>query len=229
MSYILDALKKADAQRQRESMPGLHAKPVRIVFARAAIPPAWGYWPWLIAAILGLLAALWWGYGKHPSHDSPAAPHVVTPATIPAAPIPAPAATPPVPPAAAGNESADPQRVETPTHTAPARTSPRTASPPRPAKAQEQPRAAPRPSPAASKAGAPAAPAEAPAGAPPPDAPKLQVSGSSYSENPAYRMLILNGRMYREGEEVAPDLLLEQIKPKSAQLKYKGQRYWINY
>ena len=235
MSYILDALKKADAQRQRESMPGLHAKPVRIVFARAAAPPAWGYWPWLIAAILALLTALWWGDSKPPPHDTPAPASVVTTPAIPATPVPVPTAKLPVAaaPAPASSVSPETNRVEAPAQTPPARTTARTAGPPRPARAQEQPRATPRPLPAAANANAnasaPPAPAEPPAGVAPPDAPKLQVSGSSYSENPAYRMLILNGRLYREGEEVAPDLLLEQIRPKSAQLKYKGQRYSISY
>jgi general secretion pathway protein B len=227
MSYILDALKKADAQRQRESMPGLHAKPVRIVFARAATPPAWGYWPWLIAAVLGLMAALWWGFGKPQPQVTAAPASVANAPAIPAPPVPV--VTVPVAPAPLVSESPGTDAVRAPAPSAPARTGPRAASPPRHARTKEQPRATPRPSPSASSAGAPPAPAEPPTGAAPPDAPRLQVSGSSYSENPAYRMLILNGHMYREGEEVAPDLLLEQIKPKSAQLKYKGQRYWINY
>ena len=50
-----------------------------------------------------------------------------------------------------------------------------------------------------------------------------------HSANPANRMLILNGQVFHEGDQVTPDLVLEQIKLKSAVLVYKGQRYSINY
>ena len=59
--------------------------------------------------------------------------------------------------------------------------------------------------------------------------PKLVVSGATYSDNPAWRMLIINGQVFREGEKPAADLQLEQIRPKSAVLNYKGQRYLMAY
>ena len=59
--------------------------------------------------------------------------------------------------------------------------------------------------------------------------PKLVISGSTYSENPAYRMVIINGQVFREGDKVATDLNLEQIRPKSAVLNYKGQLYQLAY
>ena len=59
--------------------------------------------------------------------------------------------------------------------------------------------------------------------------PKIVISGSTYADNPAYRMLIINGQVFREGDTLAPGLVLEQIKLKSAVLKVKGLRYGISF
>ena len=59
--------------------------------------------------------------------------------------------------------------------------------------------------------------------------PTLAVGGAMYSEKAANRMLILNGQVFHEGEKVSPDLMLEQIKLKSAVLVYKSYRYGISY
>ena len=50
-----------------------------------------------------------------------------------------------------------------------------------------------------------------------------------YSENPANRMLIINGKLFHEGDKLAPGLSLEQISLKSAVLRLKGYRYGISY
>ena len=59
--------------------------------------------------------------------------------------------------------------------------------------------------------------------------PKAVISGSTYSDNQALRMLIINGEVFREGEKPAPDLQLEQIRAKSAVLNFKGLRYSVPY
>ncbi len=59
--------------------------------------------------------------------------------------------------------------------------------------------------------------------------PKLTIGGAMHSANAANRMLILNGQVFHEGDQVTADLVLEQIKLKSAVLVYKGYRYSINY
>ena len=59
--------------------------------------------------------------------------------------------------------------------------------------------------------------------------PVLTVGGAMYSQTPANRMLIINGQVFREGDVLAPGLVLEQIKLKSAVLKVKGLRYGISY
>lgn len=59
--------------------------------------------------------------------------------------------------------------------------------------------------------------------------PPLAVGGSMYSPEAAKRMLILNGQLVREGEKVAPDVVLESIRLRSAILRYKEQRFEITY
>jgi general secretion pathway protein B len=59
--------------------------------------------------------------------------------------------------------------------------------------------------------------------------PKLVISGASYSENPAHRMLIANGQIYREAEEVAPGLQIERINAKDAIFTFQGYRYTQTY
>ncbi|MBC7994113.1 MAG: general secretion pathway protein GspB, partial [Rhizobacter sp.] len=59
--------------------------------------------------------------------------------------------------------------------------------------------------------------------------PQLVIGGAMYSQTPANRMLILNGQVFHEGDKVAGELMLEQIRLKSAVLAYKGYRYNINY
>ena len=59
--------------------------------------------------------------------------------------------------------------------------------------------------------------------------PRLAVSGASYSQNPAHRMLIVNGTVVQEGQEIAPGLTLERIGPNEAVLNHRGLRFSIAY
>ena len=82
-----------------------------------------------------------------------------------------------------------------------------------------------RPSPAtASVSESMAVASNAPASAPP-----IKVTGVTYSDNPAHRMLIANGKVVLEGREIEPGLTLEVITPHSAVLNHRGSRYNINY
>ncbi len=63
----------------------------------------------------------------------------------------------------------------------------------------------------------------------PADAPKLVITGGVYSTNPVQRMLIVNGQVLNEGSEVASGVVLEEIKPKGAVLRFRGARYTVNY
>jgi general secretion pathway protein B len=55
--------------------------------------------------------------------------------------------------------------------------------------------------------------------------PALAVGGSVYSPQAEKRMIILNGQVFLEGAVLAPELKLEQIRPKSAVLSIRGQRF----
>jgi len=224
MSYILDALRKADAQRERDPARGIHAQPgagPQPVPQSAGRQPAW-VWVALAAAFLSLLAAAW----QLTRPAVPAAPAVAA----------APAPTPPAPapmPATAVLPEAPPPAVPPP--------------PPPPPVAAAPAAQAPRATASAASAGTPAVavaqarPASAPAASDrvlaladlPPDVarelPKLAISGGVYSSNPAQRMLIVNGQVFNEGAELAPGLVLEQIRDKTAVLRTRGYRYALPY
>ncbi len=59
--------------------------------------------------------------------------------------------------------------------------------------------------------------------------PAITVGGSMYSATKADRILIINGQVLHEGDPIAPDLVLQQIKLKAAVLAFKGYRYGITY
>jgi general secretion pathway protein B len=59
--------------------------------------------------------------------------------------------------------------------------------------------------------------------------PRLVISGGVFSETAAQRMLIVGGQVVNEGAELAPGLVLEQIRPKIAVLRFRGWRYSVGY
>ena len=61
------------------------------------------------------------------------------------------------------------------------------------------------------------------------DLPKLVIGGASYSGDAASRMVMINGQIFHEGDRLAPQLVLERIKLKSAVLSYKGYRYEVTF
>ena len=88
-----------------------------------------------------------------------------------------------------------------------------------------------------------AAPAPVPAAPPPPaaeapiprlaelpeairrDVPRLVISGSVYSDDPRGRFAMINGDVLREGAQIGPDHVLEQIRPRELVFRFRGQRY----
>jgi len=221
MSYILDALRKADAERERGNVPGIHAQPIIGGSAPAATPragtPPWP-WPWIGMGALALALVLGWFAWRG---GSPAAPES-RPAPVAVAPVAAAPSPPPV--AVAPKEEALPVIRQT-RPAAPVPIAPPAAL----AKTDAKPAAA---------AAAPAAsiPGEARiyALAELPDdvrrqLPALSIGGSAYSKKAADRILIVNGQVLHEGDKVAPDLVLQQIKLRAAVLAFKGYRYEIAY
>ena len=226
MSYILDALRKADAQRGASRAPGLHAH--HLSADEAEQPGSWArsrlLWAVLAAGVL-LIGLAAWQLSDEPEAMPDAAPMAAVP----------PAAAEPLPPPALSSPTPAPSP-------APAPIAATAISPPAP-----EPRALPQPSadgPAAGEAPGgsrrnriartPVAPAQAQAPEPvsdtvPAGAPKLAISGGVYSSDAAQRMLIVNGQVFNEGGEPAPGVRLEQIRPSRAVLSYQGQRYTVAY
>ena len=286
MSYILDALRRADADRGRGAVPGLHTPaapaPLPVGGPRTAVAVA------ALATGLALLAAGgWWWWLRD---DAPRG-GVVPAAQVASAPADV-APVPPAPSAPAGSSTPPPAAAETsaPTATVPrapvdapgAGPSRRADAAPAPASAPASAARAPAPAPApvsgsrdraVAQVQAPAAPPattvrEAPARAPAPVAaavpkapapapaatpaavpepavrvpalselpesvrrqlPPLAVSGATYSSNPRYRMVIVNGQVLNEGDPAGADVVLERIEPRAAVLRFKGQRFSVPY
>lgn len=214
MSYILDALRKADAQRERDASRGIHAQAASIA-SSAAVDEAgkrMGLVAWIAAGVVLAAIAAWFMLRSEPAP-------VARPAAMSAAPAaaPAPAATaitPPPPPPVVS--AAPPATVPAPVQA-------------REAAFSALPTGAPSAA-AASAAAAPVAPVVAPiAGGLPADAPRLAISGGVYSPNPAQRMLIVGGQVFNEGSEVAPGVKLESIHARTAVLSFRGGRYTVAY
>lgn len=218
MSYILEALKKAQAERQLGNSPTLHAPTLQGAEQR---PAARFSVPMLaavvgMAAVIGVLLVLVWRPSEPAAPAVPAnapvaaAPQVAaTVAAAPAEPTPLPAPVADLPPSVANLARA-------------------TASAPAAAVA-----AAPTPAPAAAK---PAVAAEEPVAnlreLPEPiqrSIPPVTVGGYIYSKNAADRLLLVDKVLRREGEEVAPGLILEKLQPKEAVFNFKGYRYRVPY
>ena len=230
MSYILEALRKADAERERErgSVPDLHAQllPLSVSDAEVASPrSALGLWLGLGAAAAAAAGAAWFFFGG--DEPASAAPPVAAVAPAPQAPPPPPraeAALAPVPPAppAAQSEPQPPKPVAKPkpTVTAPVKAAP-APQPPAPKKAAPVPMAEPL-----------VPPARLPPLAELPvelrqQVPQLVFGGSVYSPQASARMVIINGQVFQEGNNLAPELRLEQIRPKTAVLSIRGQRFEV--
>ena len=211
MSYILDALQRADAERTRGSVPTLQAQPLTSGGTQSGLGPKQRMGLLVAAAgLLGAAAAVWWTGGGAPA-----------PAPAPAlsASTPAPVAAPLVPLAV----------QQAPTVTSVAKVTTAVAQPMPPAS-----------SPKAAVSVAVAAPPRAEAVAPGPSVapllselpeatrrqiPTLAISGAVYSDNPAQRLLLVNGLVLNQGSEVAADLTLVEIRSNSSEFSFKGTRF----
>lgn len=63
----------------------------------------------------------------------------------------------------------------------------------------------------------------------PADAPKLVINGGVHSPNPARRRVIVNGQVVREGADLGAGVVLEQIKPDSVVLGFRGEHFHVMY
>jgi len=243
MSYILEALKKAEAERHTgvpqaaQMVPGFSTLPS----AGGASRAAW-LWAALPVTAIGLLAAVWLGTRESTPADVAtvsvaSAPYVpstsntqVRPAVAAQKPALAEDAVPKAP-SAADVAKRDDDGVDA-------------------AKTIEKPTEKPREKPARKPVDKKRAPetvdtrtakaAATPAEPPIPtlrelpeqvqrDVPPFKLGGYIYSGNRADRSVLVNNRLLREGEEIAPGLLLEQMMPNGMVLSYRGHRFRASY
>ena len=223
MSYILEALKKSQAERQLGELPSIHAPQVQLNSAPDAdgarrLPVLLG-----VGAVC-LVAALLWLWQPWQAGVPVTAP-VTAPVTVP---VPLAAAPAPVP---------APVPVPAP---APAPT-PAVVAAPAPVSVRPAPQPA-RPAPVASAVPIAAAPLPAAAAVeevipglrdlPEPiqrQIPPIALGGYIYSKDPADRLLLIDKVLRHEGEEVAPGLVLDKLQPKAAIFSFKGYRYRVPY
>ncbi len=236
MSYILDALRRADSERERGSVPGLHTQSASMPQADDSTPRGARPWLWLVAgSLLMLLGALaWFLLGRQ---TLPADRAFLASASAVPAPVVLPTASATrLSPAASSSALPVPLPKPVPSVRKPAlRPAPGVVGAKVPkASAKVQ---------AAASAAASAASASAPALAKDAriytlnelpdevrkDLPALQIGGAMYSQTAVNRMLIVNGQLFHEGDTLAPGLVLEQIKLRSAVLRLKGYRYGISF
>jgi general secretion pathway protein B len=210
MSLILDALRKAESERQRGAVPGLHGVTAPPAPEPAASSRSRGLTPLRVAlgALVLVMGAALVGWLARPS-AGPSLPVAAAPSMAPSAlpaaapaPLPLVVSAPPVLPA-------EPPAVAAPLPPAPTAA---TASPP-----------PPPPPPAASRAPI-VTQVRRLADLPPEqrrELPALAVSGSVWSEQPGARFVVLDGQVLREGDRLAAGLVLVKLAPRSATLRWR--------
>ena len=214
MSYILDALRRAQAERERGQVPGLDARTV--VATPAPRRPRRTGARWLGAGLVLVLVVLGAAAVLALRREPPAAPGVTQAAAPPV--LPAPSALASAPPPAA-----PPAMV--------------VVSAPQPASPGPAPVDLSAAAPAAPPPAAPAAPPTAIASSPVRaiqlaqlgaelrrELPALVLGGAIWSDSAVSRFVIVNGQVLREGDAAAPGVLLERIGPKAVFLRWRDWR-----
>ena len=214
MSFILDALKKSESDRQRHSGPALFE--VRVAPPRTGLP----LWAIAVAALLLVnLAIVMWMLWRHPAartaDTSTAAAAVPGPA--PPAPASAAAATTPAPPsvpprAPAPNPGAANGAGDNPEDYAPA----------------AEPAAAPPPGNHVRQATADGVPLyQEAAAAPGKRIPQLRLDLHVFALRPQDRFVMINMHKLREGDSLAEGVRVDSITPEGAVLSYGGSRFLL--
>ncbi|HEX5125044.1 MAG TPA: general secretion pathway protein GspB [Rhodanobacteraceae bacterium] len=117
------------------------------------------------------------------------------------------------------------------------------AAAPKPGAGTPPPAAAPAPAPETASATPPPAPAKAPAAGAPDaatlptiwdlpfatrkDIPALELSMHVYSSDPKQRFVVIKGERHVEGDEIASDLTLREIRQDGLVLDFKGQKFFF--
>jgi general secretion pathway protein B len=221
MSFILDALKKAESERSRNAGPVL--MDVRVAPPRQRLPA----WAWILGGVLvaNLLGLGWMLLRKPATAPAPVPPVAAVPQPLVPQPA-APAASPQVAPAVQPSPLPPvvlPAPLPAPVYppTLPASSPPESATaaiPPQPvAPAPVYP-----PSPRIDNL--PTAQDLVAQGV---SLPTLQMNLHVYDTVPANRYVLLNARRLREGDEVADGIRVEAITPGGVVLSLRGRRFVV--
>jgi general secretion pathway protein B len=228
MSFILDALRKSEIERQRQSGPSMAEFPLARPDRR--LPVALIAIGFLLAVNLAVVLFFMLRSDKDPepaaaaAQPTAAAPTSVTsPPPATAAPAPAPAAPAPASqgdlPAAAGGPGTvtyAQSDLDGETATFPPDAPDPTLLPETPLQAQAGASAG------ASAGTEDAATVEAQTGLPP-----LSVDLHIFTDDPAKRAVFINGRRYTQGATIAEGPTVEQITHEGAVLSYRGRRFLL--
>jgi general secretion pathway protein B len=229
MSFILDALKKSETDRARQSGPALYE--VKVPPPRTGLP----LWALVVVALLAVnLGIGLWMLLRHPAHtsaDTAATPAAAGAAGQSAAPAPAVAAT--VPAAAQAPVTVPTQTVsaQVPAGTAPAAAAP---AAPESNNPEDYEPAGPAPPSATGPAshvqrgtaeGVPLYQEVATAqGA---TLPQLRLDLHAYAADPSQRFVMINMRKLKEGDTLPEGVHVDSITPDGAVLSYNGSRFLL--
>jgi general secretion pathway protein B len=57
--------------------------------------------------------------------------------------------------------------------------------------------------------------------------PALKITGTVYADDPKQRLLLINNQVLPQGSVVAPDVTLEEIRPRSSVFNFRGTRFRV--
>lgn len=217
MSYILEALKKAQAERQLGTAPTLHAPTLQTAEQAAG---ANRRKPMMLALLgMGVVILVLLAIVLRPGQQGQ--PEVAQQAAAPAAKLPPKAPRPDLVLKATQAEAPAPVPLPPPVATITPQPRPQPAAEPAPAAAVQPPSKATPEEPVMNLRDLPE-PIQR-------SIPQIAVGGYIYSKNAADRLLLIDKVLRHEGEEVAPGLTLEKLQPKEAVFNFKGYRYRVPY
>jgi general secretion pathway protein B len=199
MSYVLDALRKSEQERQLAAgAPAGTLYPVMVERTAASWP-----WPLAMAAagVAALALALAWWFWPRPLRQP------VPPPTTAAAVAPARLAPPPLAASTFRSERAKPSSAGRP---------PATSADGRRADVAASPQPGPKTAATGEAGDLPAALLK--------ELPPLQIAGFIHDEQ-AGSMVMVDDKLLHEGDEIAPGLRLEKILGDGALFSYKGYRF----
>jgi general secretion pathway protein B len=223
MSFILDALKKSETERQRGDGPALHEMKMA--------PPRQGVATWLIvlAGLLVINIVVLSVVLLRGTHGAPAPSDAGTVAA-PATPAPAPVAL--APPTPAPTVIIAPPAPTPAAAEAPVTPPPATAAAQNPAATDDDIPAVEPPRTASGVQATGGSSGELPtyqqaATAPGANLPELALNLHSYSTNPAERFIFLNMTKLREGQSSPQGIRVETITPDGAILSWQGSKFLL--